>query len=197
MYFRTNKKAVDEYKIGGGWPEYRNVTVNEIEQQIKNSGFAGNDAYINENMQNEAEVSDKNENTLPRYSAMPGNSTYSSDNAATVRDRELMKQLYTNVNKIMMPYVVRVVAELDYVGSPIYAEEGIDRETLAQLTGRVLDLAQMDIDEIEEIRTEADPYPMEWNRRLLIKNLTESLVLCHIFNDKRPRYRAISENYNY
>lgn len=187
MYFRTNKNAVKEYKIGDGWPEYKNVTVNEMERLMEDNIFR-------ENSQNDMY---NEENTVPRYTTMPGNSTYSYDNAMDIRDRELMKKLYLPVNKFMMPYVVRIVAEFDYVGSPIYDVDGIDRETLAQITSRVLDLAQRDNDEIEEIRTEQDVYPMKWNRNILIKNLTQSLVLCYIFTDRRPRYRAISGNYGY
>lgn len=173
MYYRTVINSDRDFKIGKGWPYYKQISVEEMENAIGEMPL----------------------DTTPRFSTMPGNSTYSSDSAMSIRDRELLKQLYTNVNKILYPYVVRVIAEFDYMGSPIYDEMGIDRETMAQLVSRVLDLAQRDIDEVEEIRTENDVYPMKWNRNMLIKNVTESLLLEYIFHDRRPRYRALRRNY--
>lgn len=112
------------------------------------------------------------------------------------RDARLLKALYTAINETLLPYVESVVDEYEYLGSPIYSDEGPDRETIAQLIDRILMLSAADIDEIEEIRTE-DNIRTEWNRKQMLNNIAEGLLLNEIYAIRRPKYRRIKNNFVY
>ena len=80
--------------------------------------------------------------------------------------------------------------------SPIYDEQGIDRETLAQIVDRVIRLAEEEMDEAQEISFEAQQAVL-WNRRNMFRNMIESIVLIEIFAVRRPNFRRVRGNYVY
>ncbi len=137
--------------------------------------------------------------TTPRYDTAPGSSrvtnSYTSD--VTNRESRLMKELYSELNKLLAAYAVRILDEYEYVNSPIYDEEGIDRETLAQLVSRTIDLANNELDETQEIMLDTVTNGNGWNRSQLLTNLIQSLILSEIFLVRRPRYRRARNNYRF
>ncbi len=142
------------------------------------------------------------ENT-PLYDSDGGKSTDTpsqmSGNEMYFNDINLLKELYTELNTFLLPFVAEVIDNYDYNDSPIYDEEGISRETLAQLVSRVLDLASEHTDDVEEIRLEINTREINggWNRNQLLNSLTESLILNDIFMYRRPRRRRIYESYSF
>lgn len=112
------------------------------------------------------------------------NSPYSgSINSGFQNDFELMQATYTAINKALLPYVKVVVAEYAYEGSPALRDIGPDKEYITQMVIRILELAQNDIDEIEEIRLDSIREP--WNELQLLYNIAEALVLTEIYFIKR------------
>lgn len=178
MNYNISECNFKSFVIGSGWPEYKNILIKEMADFMP-------------------DVTEEPLNT-PRYDTMPGVSRVTApDNSdANPRDAGLMKELYSQLNKTMLPYVLRVMDEYEYVGSPIYDEEGIDRETLAQLVSRVIALANEENDEAQEISLENVNVP-GWNRRKIFDSLIQSLVLNEIFMVRRPRYRRARGNYIY
>ena len=117
-------------------------------------------------------------------------------------DMELMRLLYSNINKWMYPVIIEVLNEYEYDGSPIFSDQ-IDKETIAQMTDRVLVRASERFDEAQEIIL--DSYDIEnndrsglvWGRQPLLRAIAESLLLNDIFGIRRPRFRKMRNNYRY
>ncbi|MDO4300060.1 MAG: hypothetical protein Q4D26_01570 [Clostridia bacterium] len=163
------------YKLGQGWPAYKNMSVEQM-----------------------AEIMDDN-SLVPRYDSRSGSSAVVIPSTKTdmpKRDIDLMKALYSSLNKLINKYVEKIVDEYEYIDSPIYAEDGIDRETLAQIVDRVIRLAEEELDDAQEISLETQQAGL-WNRRNLFKNAIEAIVLSEIFAVRRPNYRRIRANYVY
>lgn len=163
------------YRLGQGWPAYKKMTVEEMGEIIEETPF------------------------VPKYDTRPGTSTNDAEKTKSdmpKRDIELMKALYSEMNSIVNGFVMRIIDNYEYLDSPIYAEEGIDRETLAQIVDQVISLAEEEMDEAEEICLEAQQAEM-WNRRNMFKNLIEAIVLTEIFAARRPNYRRVMGNYVY
>lgn len=226
MYYNVCERDLRSYAFGKGWPAYRNISIkqmtdNDISKGVinareenadnsqgvmRNTG-GGVDNGINRVMSGNANGSmdssnmnnGMNEDTRPRYDSMNGLSDpYVSikDPDASLRDSALMKQLYTALNAILSPVVDEVINEYEYVGSPIYDKDGVDRETIAQIVGRVLDRAEELIDEAQEIGLEMQEMNM-WSRNNLLQSTVEALVLGEIFAVRRPKYRRAQGNYVY
>lgn len=140
-----------------------------------------------------AEVSN-NMPTNSKYnkSAYNNGTSVDTDEVARRQDVRLVKLLYTAVNETMMPYVEKIVDEYEYVGSPVFSDDGIDRESLAQMVSAVINLAANDIDEIAEINNE-ETTRTDWNRKQLLNNIVEGMVLNEIFMVRRPKYRRIKQ----
>lgn len=196
------EKILSDYKLGRGWPEYRAVDVDAMEMNMGNDNDMGADNGM-DNVEN-API-----DTRPRYDSEVGNSDdtinidercemLKDNNKKYEYDMQLVKELHTQINKIMYPYVEAVFEEYEYVGSPIYDDEGINREQLAQFVDRVITVASPAFDEIQEIELEygIDAEP-GWNRNILLRAIVESLVLYHIFGVKRPKYRNVQSTYRY
>lgn len=156
------------------------------------------DSGSNGNMTNGAMQND----TRPMYDTEAGlsNETISGSKRPGTdipqKDIRLMKELYTALNAILSPIVAEVLNEYEYVGSPIYDDEGVDRETVAQIVGKVLDKAEEIIDEAQEISLEIQEMDI-WSRSNLLNSNIEALVLSEIFTVRRPKYRRVSNNYVY
>ncbi len=114
---------------------------------------------------------------------------------------KLLRELYSDVNKVIYPVVAQVLNEYEYDGSPIYGEE-IDRETLAQLVDRVLRKGGEISDNVQETMLEEQygdipEYYFEWNRENLLRATIESILLNEIFQIRRPYYRKVRNRYRY
>ncbi len=114
-------------------------------------------------------------------------------------DTELVKALYSQINSMLYPFIVEVIDRYDYNNSPIYDEDGISRETLAQLVSQVLDMAAEQLDEIDEIRLEVNARQIivGWNRSGLLNAAVEALILNNIFMHRRPRRNRIYSSYSF
>lgn len=149
------------------------------------------------------------DDTRPRYDSEPGRSEESSNRSEECKilfdneqmyknDMILARKLYTALNQLLYPYVEQVLEGYEYIGSPIYDEDGIDREMLAQLIDRVMEVANQALDEIQEIELEMGvEVNGGWDRRTMLRSLVESLVINDVFGVRRPRYRSISNNYRF
>lgn len=195
--------------VAGDVERARDENIDNSEGVMRNTGGGINNG-INRDMSGNANGSmDRNSNesmdTRPRYDSMnglsdspAGNRMYNSGMSgnASQRDIELMKQLYTALNTILSPIVEEVVSNYEYMGSPIYDEEGVDRETIAQIVSRVLEKAEEIIDDAQEIGLEIQEMNM-WSRSNLLNSTIEALVLSEIFAVRRPKYRRAQGNYIY
>lgn len=101
-------------------------------------------------------------------------------------DMEFMRQLFSEINKKLYSYVVEVINQNEYEGSPIY-DEHINREYLAQLVDQVIEKAANSINEIEEINLEMER--TYWGRNKLLRSSVESTVLHELYGHRRPKYR--------
>lgn len=163
------------YRLGQGWPAYKNMSVEKMAEIIDDSSF------------------------VPRYDTRDGSSkivTPRNDTEISKRDMELMKALYSELNTLLNKFVERVIDEYEYLESPIYNEEGIDRETLAQIVDRVIRLAEEEMDEPQEIGLEMQQIDI-WSRRNMFRNAIEAIVLSEIFAVRRPNYRRVRSNFVY
>lgn len=166
------------YRLGQGWPAYKNMSVEKMADIIERDPVM---PYT------------------PRYDTHSGTSAVTVPESAgeiPKRDMEIMKALYGSLNKVFGKYTERVIDEYEYMESPIYNEEGIDRETLAQIVDRVMGLAEEEMDEAQETALEESQEDM-WNRRNMFRNTIEAIVLNEIFAVRRPNYRRVRANYIY
>lgn len=135
----------------------------------------------------------------PRYDTLPGKSIDNAKPRSTAESKSdiaLMKALYSDINSLVNSYVMRIMDNYEYMESPIYCEEGIDRETLAQIVDGVIRLAEEETDEAEEIALE-DGSEERWSRCSLLKNMIEAITLSEIFSVRRPNYKRVRDNYVY
>lgn len=163
------------YRLGQGWPAYKNVSVEQM-----------------------AEIIDE-DSLMPKYDSREGSSRVVVPTRATdipKRDIQIMKALYNDINKLINRYIEKIVDDYEYIESPIYNESGIDRETLAQIVDKVIRLAEEEMDEAGEIGLEVQQAYV-WSRRNMFRNLIEALVLNEIFAVRRPNYRRVRGNYVY
>lgn len=138
---------------------------------------------------------------IPLYDSDTGLSMEkpAENNDNVLMDTELVKALYTQLNSMLYPFVEAVLDNYDYADSPIYEEDGISRETIAQLVARVLDMAAEHLDDIDEIRLEVNARQVivGWNRSSLLNAIAEALILNNIFMHRRPRRRRIMRSYSF
>lgn len=99
----------------------------------------------------------------------------------SVAKNELNQQLDTIIDEVLNDY--------EYDGSPIFNDE-IDRETLAQIVQRVIDLAIQRIDELKDVKTQAQNFG--FNQYIILKALAEALIINNIFLKRKP----IHKNFN-
>lgn len=105
------------------------------------------------------------------------------------REMELMRKSYSEINTFLYPFVVEVLEEFEYIGSPIYSPTGLDRETISQMVDRVINIAEENLDQVGEAKNErTGNYLREWDRWGLLRSTVESLLLNDIFAIRRPNY---------
>ncbi len=163
------------YRLGQGWPAYKNVSVEQMAEIIDDNAF------------------------VPRFDTRQGTSEIvPSVNKSDIpkRDMDIMKALYSDINKLLSKYVEKIIDEYEYINSPIYDERGIDRETLAQIVDNVIRLAEEEMDEAQEISLEMQEAYL-WSRRNMFRNLIQAIVLNEIFAVRRPNFRRVRGNYMY
>ncbi|WP_250278823.1 hypothetical protein [[Clostridium] colinum] len=130
----------------------------------------------------------------PKYNTNENNTEFKEENSSDVgyiREREvtLMRKLYSEINSFLYPFVVEVLDEFEFIGSPIYNISGIDRETISQMVDRVINLAEETLDQVGEAKNErTGNYLREWDRWGLLRSTVESLLLNDIFAIRRPNY---------
>ena len=112
----------------------------------------------------------------------------------TESESKIVKALYSKINSKIDSYIQKIMDKYEYEGSPVYSDDGITRETLAQIINQVMEEMKKDFDEVEEIILEFDGYE-DFSRNNILNMLVEALVLNEIFLTRRPKYRRIRDNY--
>ncbi len=102
-------------------------------------------------------------------------------------DPSYIRQIYGTVARRLSPYVIKVIDEMEYEGSPIL-EDYIDPETLSQITDRILEAASKDISEIAQITDEASPERQIWGRYELLKELVDVMVVAELYAIRKKYY---------
>ncbi len=170
-----NESISGGYRPGRGWPAYKRMSVEQMEEIMEETPLT------------------------PRYDTLPGKSVDNAQKRSTETPKgeaALMKALYGEINSIFNSYVMRIIDNYEYMDSPIYSADSIDRETLAQIVDGVIRLAEEEKDEAEEITLE-DGCEEPWSRLRLLKNVIEAIVLSEIFSVRRPNYKRVMDNYVY
>lgn len=105
------------------------------------------------------------------------------------RELELMRQLYTEINTLIYPFIVEILDEYEFIGSPLYNPIGIDRETISQMIDQIINLAEQQIDQVGEIKLKREENSIKnWDNWALLRSAIESLLLNDIFGIRRPNY---------
>ena len=176
-----NKKEKEVFKIEQ-LPKDREISNNfNFEMKQENNGNNENNENNGNNGNN---GNNERETREPRYPSSDFQPIYTND-----REAELMRELYTEINTFLYPFVVKALNEYEFIGSPIYSVMGVDRETIAQIVDRVINLAEESLDQVGEVKNErTGNYLREWDRWGLLRASVESLVLNDIFGIRRPAY---------
>ena len=111
----------------------------------------------------------------------------------TESESKIVKALYSKINSKIDSYIQKIMNKYEYEGSPVYSDDGITRETLAQIINQVMDEMKKDFDDVEEIILEFEGYE-DFSRNNILNMLVEALVLNEIFLTRRPKYRR-RDNY--
>lgn len=109
-------------------------------------------------------------------------------------ESKIVKAIYSKINSKIDSYIQNIMDKYEYEGSPVYSDDGITRETLAQIINQVMEEMKKDFDDVEEIILEFDGYE-DFSRNNILNMLVEALVLNEIFLTRRPKYRRIRDNY--
>ena len=136
---------------------------------------------------------------IPLYDSEKGKSSNEKTKNRKVCDiteseSKIVKALYSKTNSKIDSYIQKIMNKYEYEGSPVYSDDGITRETLAQIINQVMDEMKKDFDDVEEIILEFEGYE-DFSRNNILNMLVEALVLNEIFLTRRPKYRRIRDNY--
>ena len=136
---------------------------------------------------------------IPLYDSEKGQSSNEKTKNRKVCDiteseSKIVKALYSKINSKIDSYIQKIMNKYEYEGSPVYSDDGITRETLAQIINQVMDEMKKDFDDVEEIILEFEGYE-DFSRNNILNMLVEALVLNEIFLTRRPKYRRIRDNY--
>ena len=136
---------------------------------------------------------------IPLYDSEKGKSSNEKTKNRKVCDiteseSKIVKALYSKINSKIDSYIQKIMNKYEYEGSPVYSDDGITRETLAQIINQVMDEMKKDFDDVEEIILEFEGYE-DFSRNNILNMLVEALVLNEIFLTRRPKYRRIRDNY--
>jgi len=103
-------------------------------------------------------------------------------------EQAFLRGLFGDINQRLFPFVVEVLNENEYEGSPLF-EGTISREFLAQLIDQVIERAAASLNDVEEIAIGVQSTGALWERNALLRSTVESSILREIFAIRRPRYR--------
>ena len=136
---------------------------------------------------------------IPLYDSEKGKSSNEKTKNRKVCDiteseSKIVKALYSKINSKIDSYIQKIMNKYEYEGSPVYSDDGITRETLAQIINQVMDEMKKDFDDVEEIILEFEGYE-DFSRNNILNMLVEALVLNEIFLTRIPKYRRIRDNY--
>ena len=136
---------------------------------------------------------------IPLYDSEKGKSSNEKTKNRKVCDiteseSKIVKALYSKINSKIDSYIQKIMNKYEYEGSPVYSDDGITRETLAQIINQVMDEMKKEFDDVEEIILELEGYE-DFSRNNILNMLVEALVLNEIFLTRRPKYRRIRDNY--
>ena len=136
---------------------------------------------------------------IPLYDSEKGKSSNEKTKNRKVCDiteseSKIVKALYSKINSKIDSYIQKIMNKYEYEGSPVYSDDGITRETLAQIINQVMDEMKKGFDDVEEIILEFEGYE-DFSRNNILNMLVEALVLNEIFLTRRPKYRRIRDNY--
>jgi hypothetical protein len=136
---------------------------------------------------------------IPLYDSEKGKSSNEKTKNRKVCDiteseSKIVKALYSKINSKIDSYIQKIMNKYEYEGSPVYSDDGITRETLAQIINQVMDEMKKDFDDVEEIILEFEGYE-DFSRNNILNMLVEALILNEIFLTRRPKYRRIRDNY--
>lgn len=213
MHYNITENDFKNYVFGKGWPVYRNISISQMAEDMYRRENAENDTAQSDTLtavENSLEHSDNTtvdiitdmpQGNVPRYDSAAGSSvspTGAHKNCCHMptSDIALMKTLYTALNAILISFVEAVLDTYEYVGSPIYEEDGVDRESVAQIISKVTEMAEKEMDDMQEISLEGQEMNM-WSRQNMLHAIIEALVLNEIFAVRRPKYRRVRGNYVY
>ncbi len=93
----------------------------------------------------------------------------------------VMSELSREIDKI----IDEILNEYEYEGSPIF-ENQIDRESLAQIVSKIIELAIDRIDELKDIKPDMKMQNFSAGPYSILKALVEALVINNIFMKRRP-----------
>lgn len=181
-----NSESRDNYKIGKGWPDYKDIKSENVTK----------DCTLKKECKLPLRPLENDINITCEFNVFNFNKT-NSLKSANKNDMSLMHELYTEINKLMYPFVKQTLDELEYEGSPVYNGE-IDRETLAQMIDRTIYFAKNSSDEVQEIFLEKNPESSgSWTKQKMLRSIIESILLNDIFGIRRPRYKKAKQNYKF
>lgn len=116
-------------------------------------------AKNNMNDVKDEEKIEQDEKYMDKYEQKNPNTNNNMNNMEEIgyikqREMELMRKSYSEINTFLYPFVLEVLDEFEFIGSPIYSVSGIDRETISQMVDRVIDLAEKSLDQVGEAKNE-------------------------------------------
>ena len=106
-------------------------------------------------------------------------------------DNEYLNFAMSELSRELNTIIDEVLNEYEYDGSPIF-EDQIDRETLAQIISKVVDLAIERIDELKDIKMEPETQNIGFRPYSILQSLIEALIINNIFLKRKP----VHKNFN-
>ena len=167
MYYKIKTNSLDIRKILK--TQFIKNNLEENQQENENSDEMKNTEQIN--LPNEQD----NENIIP--------------NTFSEKELELMREIYSQINSDLYPFVLKILDKYEFNGSPLYNPIGIDRETISQMIDQIINLAEKTLDEVSEIKLNRNSKSIKyWDNWALLRTTIESLLLNDIFGIRRPNY---------
>ncbi len=102
---------------------------------------------------------------------------------STEEELEYVKMILSEISRKLYPFVLDVLREYEYEGSPIY-DEYLDKEALAQIVDKVIDKAKNEIAEVNDI-TNMEARPNKWTVYQMLRAIIEMLIVTFIKLRKR------------
>ena len=97
-------------------------------------------------------------------------------------DQSYIDSVYGNITKRLQPFVLEVLENNEYVGSPLY-EGAVSKEYISQLVDQVLDIASTALNDVEEISMETQSD--QWGRNVLLRSLVEAVTINEVVAQRR------------